>query len=145
MTTLPERSQAILHRPVTLSMKALLIITAILDGLYAVTLLLTPGQFLAMHGLGVNEAMLFTTRLLSPAVISDALLALFGLYLLNSREALRAIAFKFFVSWGIGGAVILMGKLTIESMSAAAWVDVAFAAIFTGLWAYLFVSLTSHN
>ncbi len=38
--------------------------------------------------------------------------------------------------WGIGGVVILLGKLTIETMSAIAWVDVGFAVIFTLIWGY---------
>ncbi|MBI5828835.1 MAG: hypothetical protein HZB20_04685, partial [Chloroflexi bacterium] len=90
MSTLPEQSQIILHRPVTLNMKTLLIITAFLDGLYAVTLFFAPEKFLEMHGLSVDAATLFTTRLLSPAAISDCLLALFVLNA-QSRETLRAV------------------------------------------------------
>ena len=133
-----EQNQVIAQRPAAINVKTLLIVTAVLDGLYAVNLLFVPQKFLEMHGLSVDAATLFTTRLLAPAVISDTLLALFGLSFLHSQEALRAIAFKFFLSWGIGGLVILMGKLTIESMSTVAWVDVGFAAIFTAMWIYVF-------
>jgi len=116
--------------------KSLLLITALIDAIYAVALVFMPDKFVEMHGLQISDAAIFTTRLLSPAVISDCLLALFGITLLQSREAQRAIALKFFLSWGIGGVVILLGKLTIETMSAIAWVDVGFAAIFTLIWGY---------
>lgn len=120
--------------------KPLLVITAIIDAMYAVALVFTPDLFLTMHGLDSSASSLFTTRLLAPAVISDCLLALLGLRLLHSQDALRAIAFKTFVSWGIGGIVIALGKLTLPQMSAMAWVDVGFAAIFTVIWAYYFFS-----
>lgn len=142
MSNVQEQNQVIARRPAAMSVKTLLIITAILDGLYAVNLLLMPQTFLEMHGLSIDAATIFTTRLLSPAVISDTLLALLGLSLVHNQGALRAIAFKFFVSWGLGGLVILLGKLTIESMSAVAWVDVGFAAIFTAMWVSFFAKPT---
>ena len=130
-----EAVKAVRHQPVLKKFRTLLIITAVLDGLYAVNLLFMPAVFLEMHGLNVSETALFATRLLAPAVLSDCLLALF---VLNSQswEAMRAVAFKFCVSWGIGGLVILIGKLTVASMSAAAWVDAGFALIFTVAYGY---------
>lgn len=115
--------------------RMLMIVTALLDGLYAIALVFSPETFLSMHGLDANASSVFTTRLLSPAVISDTVLAFIFLNT-QSHGAIRAISLKFCLSWGIGGLVFIIGSMTVAGMTAAAWADAVFAAIFAAAYGY---------
>lgn len=118
-----------------MKLKTLLLINAILTAVYATMLLLIPEKFFEMRGMNTNEFGLFITRLLGgPSQIGYALLSFYASRSASS-DVIRLVSRISFVTWTLGLAVFLFGKLTL-SMSNMVWGDIFMAAIFALAFGY---------
>ena len=112
----------------------LLLVNGILTAFYAVLLLLFPEKFFEMRGMPHDAYAIFIARLMGPSQVGYAILSILAARS-NNRATMRLVALISFITWTLGGLILLLGKVTLE-MNASVWMDIVFAAVFSLAFGY---------
>ena len=118
-----------------MKIKTLFTVTAVISFFYAVNLFFMPGKYLEMRGLNAEEAGIFMTRIAGMVAVAFIFFGWFSRNMENPKD-LRGMAIAFYATFASGAIVLLMGKLSIESLNGMGWVDFGVAAAFTIAYGY---------
>lgn len=112
-----------------MKLRTLMIITAIVAGVFGIAFVLMPGQVFSQYGIEPNPPLNYTGQLFGAALISFAVLTWMARKASDS-DTRRAIILALFIGEGIGFIVALIGQLK-GVLSAMGWSTVAIYLFFT--------------
>jgi hypothetical protein len=124
-----------------MSIKTLMIITAIVALVFGILFVIIPGQFLSLYGTSPDAPTKYIGQLFGAALLGFALLT-WSAKNAGDSEARKAIVLTLFVSDGIGFIVALIGQLN-NVMNQLGWSTVVIYLLLTLGWGYFQFSKSS--
>jgi hypothetical protein len=117
-----------------MNFKGMMLLSAVVAGVFGLGLVVVPGTVLATYGVTAGAAILYMGQVYGAALIGIAVLSWFAKDAAAS-EARTAIVRGLFVFNGVALVVSIVAQLD-HVMNAVGWSAVAIYALFTLGWAY---------